>query len=457
MKKAFALILALVIVLTVFCSCGKKADTSAADTYLSMAQDFLDKNDVDSAIDILNKGFAETKDAQLSEKLVEIYAQRDNTEATEPSSTETQTTTATEIVSITTTPTTKTKTTTPPTTKPTTATTAATKNTQSASSNVTPEFKKAMDSYEKFFDEYIAFMKAFEKSDNVLDLMDDYNKYLKQYAETVQKMSEIKTDKLSAADYAYYFEVNGRITKKLLEVATTPSAPSSALGNSGQSTESKVDRYAAAVEEAIKQADRWFPTDRHFVKYKLQVDGLEPFTETEAEYAIQNANIDWKKHALQTAKDLLEDNIGSGVSQNDIRFLVESCGGADCGCAGFTEEELQYAVDNFGIDWKSKAINEMKEYWNNDYSVIVTYYDFYDYLADLGYDEDIIQYALDNTSGYYRGEATASEEERVKLLLSYGYTREAIINWYSEMMDYSEAEALVDSCIQSIAMDKEWN
>lgn len=94
MKKIFALILALVILLSSLSACSKKADTSAADAYLSMAQDFLDKNDVASAIDILNKGFTETKDARLSEKLVEIYAQRDNTKTTEPSSAETPSTTA---------------------------------------------------------------------------------------------------------------------------------------------------------------------------------------------------------------------------------------------------------------------------------------------------------------------------------------------------------------------------
>ena len=129
MKKIFALILALVMLLTLLSACGKKADTSTADAYLSMAQDFLDKNNVDSAIDILNKGYAETKDARLSEKLIEIYAQRDNTKATEPSSAETMATTAPATKpQATEAPSTKpvatkaptTKATTPPATKPTT-------------------------------------------------------------------------------------------------------------------------------------------------------------------------------------------------------------------------------------------------------------------------------------------------------------------------------------------------
>ncbi len=114
---------------------------------------------------------------------------------------------------------------------------------------------------------------------------------------------------------------------------------------------------------------------------------------------------------------------------------------------GYSETQVNYAIANANIDWKNKAINAMKEYWDSDYNVIVTETDFYNYLVYLGYDDATIEYAFNNTDGYYRGEATASEEERVKLLLSYGYTREAIVNWYSKTMDDSEAEALVDSCM----------
>lgn len=231
---------------------------------------------------------------------------------------------------------------------------------------------------------------------------------------------------------------------------TNTTEPDDKKENDPPVTVQPVDRKQVAVAEAIKQANRWFPTDRHFIEHILVnpslEEGFEPYTEDEAAYAIANADIDWKEHALYNAIEVLEANPGIDFSQRDIRDFVEDSGGY-CGCAGYTDAEIQYAVDNCGIDWNSEAINAMREYWNNDYSVIVTFYDFYDYLAGLGYDDTTIEYALNNTSGYYRGEATANEEERVKLLLSYGYTREAIINWYSEMMDYSEAEALVDSCL----------
>lgn len=99
---------------------------------------------------------------------------------------------------------------------------------------------------------------------------------------------------------------------------------------------------------------------------------------------------------------------------------------------------------------KEKAIEAIKTHLNSNKNTIITWYDLDAHLTQLGFDDSARQYALDNTSGYYRGEAVENEQARVKLLFSYGYTREAIIDWYVKDMDYTEAEAeaLVDSCIE---------
>lgn len=234
------------------------------------------------------------------------------------------------------------------------------------------------------------------------------------------------------------------------EITTESNTEETTTNNKTPEIVQPVDRKQEAVAEAEKQANLWFPSDRHFIEYILVnpslAEGFEAFTESEAAYAIEHANIDWKEHALYNAFEILDLNPGINLSQQDIYSFVEDSGGK-CTCAGYTEEELQYAVYNCGINWQDRAISDMKLYWDNDYSVIVTLYDFYNYLAELGYDDTTIEYALNNTSGYYRGEAVESEQERVKLLLSYGYSREAIIDWYCQTMDYSEAETLVDSCI----------
>ena len=81
-KKYISMLLAVAILLTFFCSCGKNKDTSSADTYLAMAQEFLNANDIDSALDVLQKGFDTTGDERISEMITRITAQTTETEAT---------------------------------------------------------------------------------------------------------------------------------------------------------------------------------------------------------------------------------------------------------------------------------------------------------------------------------------------------------------------------------------
>ncbi len=105
-----------------------------------------------------------------------------------------------------------------PTEAPTQAPTAAPTEAPKNNNSVNPEFKATMDSYEKFFDEYVAFMKKYKSSNNPLSMMADYTKMMSKYTETYSKMSSIDENSLSSADYAYYMEVQSRITAKLAEV-----------------------------------------------------------------------------------------------------------------------------------------------------------------------------------------------------------------------------------------------
>ena len=72
---------------------------------------------------------------------------------------------------------------------------------------------------EAFFDKYVDFMKTYQDSDDAIGMMSDYAEYMKQYAEYMEKLDEVNTDDLSAADLAYYTEVQARIMKKLAELS----------------------------------------------------------------------------------------------------------------------------------------------------------------------------------------------------------------------------------------------
>lgn len=91
--------------------------------------------------------------------------------------------------------------------------------TEAAESGIRPEFQEAMDSYEAFFDEYIAFMKSYQESANPASMMKDYLDYMTQYAETMDKLSKLGEEELSEQEALYYAEVSLRINQKLLEVA----------------------------------------------------------------------------------------------------------------------------------------------------------------------------------------------------------------------------------------------
>ena len=84
---------------------------------------------------------------------------------------------------------------------------------------IDPEFKAAMDSYEKFFDEYVAIMKKYKANPTDMSILTDYANYMGQYADMMQKFEKWENEDLNTAEAAYYVDVQARITKKLLEVA----------------------------------------------------------------------------------------------------------------------------------------------------------------------------------------------------------------------------------------------
>jgi len=86
--------------------------------------------------------------------------------------------------------------------------------------DIRKEFKEAMDSYEKFIDEYVVFMKKYKASNGTdLSLISDYSKYMTKYAEMMEKFEKWESSDMNTKEAAYYLEVQTRVTKKLLEVA----------------------------------------------------------------------------------------------------------------------------------------------------------------------------------------------------------------------------------------------
>lgn len=94
--------------------------------------------------------------------------------------------------------------------------------TQSTTDNnsIAPDFKAAMDSYEKFMDEYVAFMKKYSANPTDMSLLADYADYMSKYADFVDDFEDWDDEDMNAAEAAYYIEVQARVNKKLLEIAS---------------------------------------------------------------------------------------------------------------------------------------------------------------------------------------------------------------------------------------------
>lgn len=79
------------------------------------------------------------------------------------------------------------------------------------------------------------------------------------------------------------------------------------------------------------------------------------FTAEEAQYAVDNVKVDWKENALKTAKAAHEERSSSKASMYD-RLTLKMFD------YEFTPEEAQYAVDNLEVDWKANALEDAKFY-----------------------------------------------------------------------------------------------
>ena len=88
-----------------------------------------------------------------------------------------------------------------------------------SASGIDPDFKAAMDSYEKFFDDYVDFMKKYQKNPGDLSLLKDYAKFMSQYTDTMNKLNSIDQSELNDAELAYYMDTVNKINKKILEIA----------------------------------------------------------------------------------------------------------------------------------------------------------------------------------------------------------------------------------------------
>ncbi|MBQ4066140.1 MAG: hypothetical protein IJD22_00720 [Clostridia bacterium] len=83
---------------------------------------------------------------------------------------------------------------------------------------VDPAFKATMDSYEKFFKNYLDFLNQYEDNPADLSLISKYTDYMNQYIDTLSKLEAIDESTLGTAELAYYTEAMVRINAMLVNI-----------------------------------------------------------------------------------------------------------------------------------------------------------------------------------------------------------------------------------------------
>ncbi len=90
------------------------------------------------------------------------------------------------------------------------------------------------------------------------------------------------------------------------------------------------------------------------------------------------------------------------------------------------------------------------QYRDDNKDTILSAYFMYEYLVDLGYDEDICGTLCfeEKIDGVYDG-AAMDDYERILMFHNWGYSRQAIIDYYEGggRLSYEDIEYLVDECL----------
>lgn len=133
-----------------------------------------------------------------------------------------------------------------------------------------------------------------------------------------------------------------------------------ACTSKSENTETKTAQVEKNKEKELKEAldkaksyDKSLKTSYDDLRVKLLE---EDFSDEAINYALSNAGIDWKQNALEKAKDYAKTPLVS-------RYFISGKLYQD----RFHPSEVKFALDNVDVDWKKAAIEKAKDYAKNDH------------------------------------------------------------------------------------------
>lgn len=96
---------------------------------------------------------------------------------------------------------------------------AAESETEAATADgLRPDFKRAMDSYEAFYEEYCEFMAQYKANPTDMNLLMQYSQLLQESVEMNDAFEKWNSEDLTNEELKYYLEVNSRVLQMLAQV-----------------------------------------------------------------------------------------------------------------------------------------------------------------------------------------------------------------------------------------------
>lgn len=112
------------------------------------------------------------------------------------------------------------------------------------------------------------------------------------------------------------------------------------------------NNVSAGESNALRSAKSYLDMggfSKEGLKGQLEYEGYDA---NQIQYALDNCGADWKEQALESAKSYLSYDIG--FSKLGLMDQLEY--------EKFTSEEIQYAIDNCGGDWMAQAVIKAQSY-----------------------------------------------------------------------------------------------
>jgi len=145
-------------------------------------------------------------------------------------------------------------------------------------------------------------------------------------------------------------EQTGSSTKTVTVTAgqSGPTTTADDSGGGGGGNDDSSD-MTASQKQAIQSAESYLDSSGGFSKARLirqlSAKSADGFSKTDAIFAVNHINADWKQEAIESAKSYVQ----LGFSRASLIKQLESKVGSSTQGEGFTHAQALYAVNNVGL------------------------------------------------------------------------------------------------------------